>query len=88
MNLTAPDHDDVIRSLAMPTEKAIQRVMYWTQDWGDTKRLAFAKAEAYYDLWQGWNHTLADGALEWLEKLKVRSSLVQSCSVFRTAQPE
>jgi len=41
MNLTKPEKSDVALAMTMPAEKAIQRVMYWTQDWGDTKRIAF-----------------------------------------------
>ena len=52
MNLTKPELADVSLAMTMPPEKAIQRVMYWTQDWGDTKRIAFRRAELYYQLWQ------------------------------------
>ncbi len=41
MNLTKPEKADVALAMTMPAEKAIQRVMFWTQDWGDTKRIAF-----------------------------------------------
>ena len=68
-NFTVPDDDDVMRSMTMPTEQAIQRVMMWTRDWGDTKRIAFRKAEAFFECWQEHNHTLREGTVGWLENL-------------------
>ena len=63
MNLTKPELADVSLAMTMPPEKAIQRVMYWTQDWGDTKRIAFRRAELYYQLWQVCVRAGGDGCM-------------------------
>lgn len=52
MNFTVPDDESVLRAMKMPAERAIQRVMGWTTDWGDTKRIAFRKAEVFFDCWK------------------------------------
>ncbi|KAJ1472397.1 hypothetical protein T484DRAFT_1840492, partial [Baffinella frigidus] len=77
MNLTAPLESDVRMAMTMPVEKAIQRVMYWTQDWGDTKRIAFRKAELFYELWQTHNHTVPDGTVRWLQCREVSDGTVR-----------
>ena len=70
MNLTQPDDSDVRMAMTMPVEKAIQRVMYWTNDWGDTKRIAFRKAELFYELWKTHNHTVDADVVRWLAALQ------------------
>mmetsp|Transcript_31877 Transcript_31877/g.49852 ORF Transcript_31877/g.49852 Transcript_31877/m.49852 type:complete len:266 (-) Transcript_31877:661-1458(-) len=80
MNLTMPDDDDVRRAMGMPTEIAIQRVMYWTNDWGDTKRIAFRKAELFFENFQGYNHTVEPETRQWLQQLKKSSIPICICS--------
>lgn len=85
MNLTKPENSDVALAMTMPAEKAIQRVMYWTQDWGDTKRIAFRRAELYYQLWQDWDHSLLQETKDWLEALYRASIPVCLCSEMDSA---
>lgn len=80
MNLTMPDDDDVRMAMGMPAEKAIQRVMCWTQDWGETKRIAFRKAELFYETFQEYNHSIAPSTHAWLLRLNASSIPVCLCS--------
>ena len=45
-NLRVPDDDEVMRSVGMRPERAIQQTFMWTDDWGQTQQLAFAHFEA------------------------------------------
>mmetsp|Transcript_62124 Transcript_62124/g.91064 ORF Transcript_62124/g.91064 Transcript_62124/m.91064 type:complete len:475 (-) Transcript_62124:434-1858(-) len=85
MNLTKPELTDVALAMTMPAEKAIQRVMYWTQDWGDTKRIAFRRAELYYQLWQDYDHVMLQETKDWLESLYKASIPVCVCSEMDSA---
>ncbi|EKX36564.1 hypothetical protein GUITHDRAFT_165694 [Guillardia theta CCMP2712] len=80
MNLRIPEENDVKMAMTMPAEKAIQRVMYWTQDWGDTKRIAFRKAELFFECWQQYDHACLEETKEWLEKLYKASIPICVCS--------
>lgn len=68
-NLPPPDMDDILRSESMAPESAIQRVFYWTDDWGEIKRLLFRKGELYSTFQQEWAYTLSEGLDEWLAAL-------------------
>jgi len=43
--LPPPDFDDILRAESMPPALAVERVFYWTRDWGDVQRLLRAKDE-------------------------------------------
>ena len=68
-NLLIPDMDDIIRSEDMAAEAAIERVFYWTRDWGTIKRLVYRKAEIYEEMLKHYKFTLCEGIIEWLEML-------------------
>lgn len=80
MNYTKPELSDVTLAMTMPVEKAIQRVMYWTQDWGDTKRIAYRRAELYYELWRDYDHQMLQETRDWLESLYKASIPICVCS--------
>lgn len=79
-NLPEPDDFDVRRAMTMPTELAVQRVMQWTRDWGETRRLAFRKAEAMAAGWRAGNHTMREGVLEWFLRLRDAGIPICLCS--------
>lgn len=66
--LPPPDFDDILRAESMPPALAVERVFYWTRDWGEVQRLLRAKDEA---LAAAALDTLeaVPGALAWLEAL-------------------
>lgn len=68
-NLPVPDSNEVMLAMSMPAENAVQRVLGWTTDWGETKRLAARRAEVFVEAWREHDHKLREGTVEWLEKL-------------------
>jgi len=65
-DLPVPDMDDIIRAETMAPEAAIERVFYWTRDWGDIKRLLFDKLEIYEKLLASYAFRSIDGLGAWL----------------------
>ncbi len=67
--LPPPDMDDIVRAEDMVPEAAVERVFYWTRDWGEVKRLVFRKAQVYEELQNGYTFVLSPGIDGWLELL-------------------
>jgi len=68
-NLPAPDDEEVMRAAGMRPERAIQQTFRWTDDWGETQRLAFDHFEKKADVLRTHVFEPAEGALEWLSIL-------------------
>lgn len=68
--LEPPDMQDVLRAETMAAEAAVTRCFFWTDDWGEIKRLVFRKGEVYEALQAGWVYELSAGVGEWLDTLK------------------
>ena len=64
-----PDDDDVMRATGMMPERAIQNVFRWTDDWGETRRLAYEGFEAKSRLLPDWEFKPTPGAVDWLRIL-------------------
>lgn len=67
--LAPVDMDDMLRAEAMAPEAAVQRVFYWSSDWGEIKRLLFRKGEVYENLQAAWRYTISPGVDSWLSAL-------------------
>lgn len=67
--LAPPDFDDVVRAESMPPEAAVERVFYWTRDWGDIKRLVRDKCAALAALYVDAQLTPHPGLSSWLALL-------------------
>lgn len=67
--LAPVDMDDMLRAEAMAPEAAVQRVFYWSSDWGEIKRLLFRKGEVYENLQSRWRYTISPGVDSWLSAL-------------------
>jgi len=78
--LAPPDDFDVRRAMTMPAELAVQRVMHWTRDWGESRRLAFRKGEAFAEVWRTGQHTVRDGMLGWFARLRAAGIPMCLCS--------
>jgi len=65
-NLPPPDDDEVMRAIGMRPERAIQYTFRWTDDWGETQKLAFEHYEKKADVMRTLSFEPAEGALEWL----------------------
>uniref|UniRef100_A0A7S2G128 Uncharacterized protein n=1 Tax=Haptolina brevifila TaxID=156173 RepID=A0A7S2G128_9EUKA len=65
-NLPLPDDEEVMRAAGMRPERAIQQTFRWTDDWGETQRLAFDHYEMKADVLRTHAFEPAEGALEWL----------------------
>lgn len=65
-SLEPPDEDAVMRSMGMRSERAIQQIFRWTDDWGFSQRLAFEHFEAQRETFKTFEFVPAEGALEWL----------------------
>mmetsp|Transcript_12941 Transcript_12941/g.39830 ORF Transcript_12941/g.39830 Transcript_12941/m.39830 type:complete len:337 (-) Transcript_12941:1176-2186(-) len=79
--LLPPTMQDIVRAEAFVPESAVQRVFFWTNDWGRIKRLVFRKVEIYNDLFDKYDFELRSGCREWLEglaKYGMRSCLCAS----------
>lgn len=68
-NFEPPDDDDVTRATGMLPERAIQSVFRWTDDWGETRRLAYEGFEAKSKLFADWEFKPTPGAVDWLRIL-------------------
>jgi len=68
-NFEVPDDEEVMRATSMLPERAIQSVFRWTDDWGETRRLAYEGFEAKSRLFTDWEFTPTPGALDWLRIL-------------------
>jgi len=64
-----PDDEQVLRAMGVRPERAIQSIFRWTDDWGDTKRLAFERWEAHTKIFQQFDFQPAPGAINWLSVL-------------------
>lgn len=68
-NLPPPDLDDIVRAEDMPPEKAVERVFYWTRDWGEVKEIVFRQREVYEELVGDYPFRAAAGLDAWLVNL-------------------
>lgn len=68
-NLLLPDLDDMVRAEGMAPEAAVSRVFYWTEDWGEIKRLVFRKSELYEELHADFVFVKTRGLEAWLDVL-------------------
>jgi len=67
--LRLPDDDELARAIGMRPERAIQQTFRWTDDWGETQKLAFEHYHAKQSVHREMDFEAADGALEWLKLL-------------------
>merc|ERR1719373_22244 len=58
-----------MRATGMMPERAIQNVFRWTDDWGETRRLAYEGFEAKSRLLPNWEFKPTPGAVDWLRIL-------------------
>lgn len=65
-----PDDDQVMRMMGMRPELAIQKILRWTNDWGETQRLAFERWEAHTKIFRDFDIKAAPGAVNWLTILE------------------
>lgn len=68
-SLPRPDAEDVQRAMGMRAERAIQRVFWWTDDWGRTRELSFDFYELYARIFREHSFQPTDGAEQWLDVL-------------------
>lgn len=81
--LPPPEADDIVRMMhqqQMAPERAVQRVFYWTDDWGKTKRLAHRYGEAYRELLAQHRYAATHGLRRWLQTLNALSMPCCVCS--------
>ncbi|KOO21949.1 phosphorylated carbohydrates phosphatase [Chrysochromulina tobinii] len=64
-----PDDDEILRAIGMRPERAIQQTFRWTDDWGETQKLAFEHYHAKNTVLRDFDFAVADGAKEWLTLL-------------------
>lgn len=64
-----PDDDDVQRAMGMRVERAITQVFRWTDDWGQTRGIAYDFYELYARIFREHTFEAARGSKGWLELL-------------------
>lgn len=67
--LRVPDDDEISRAVGMRPERAIQQTFRWTDDWGETQKLAFEHFHAKQQVLKTLDFSPASGALDWLSLL-------------------
>lgn len=68
-SLPVPDMEDIVRAEEMAPEKAVSRVFYWTEDWGEVKRCVFRKNEVFEEMERTFRYEASPGLATWLEML-------------------
>ena len=68
--LQYPDMDDIIRAENMPAEAAVQRVFYWSRDWGEIKRYVQEQRNVIQELYEEFVFIPREGVMEWLKMLE------------------
>jgi len=68
--LPMPDDDYIMRAVGTRPERAIMQMFNWSDDWGETQKLAFEHYEAKAATFREAAFTPAEGVLDWLRLLK------------------
>jgi len=69
-DLPLPDDDDVLLAVGMRPERAIMQQFLWTDDWGQTQKLAFEHFENKAELIKNYDFAPSEGVIAWLALLK------------------
>jgi beta-phosphoglucomutase-like phosphatase (HAD superfamily) len=67
--LRLPDDEEVMRSVGIRAERAIQQIFGWSDDWGETQQLAFDHYEAKSSALKTLEFTPREGVVDWLTML-------------------
>jgi len=65
-DLPVPDDDEITRAVGVRSERAIQQIFRWTDDWGFSRQLAYEHYEAQAAVFASFEFNPVDGAVEWL----------------------
>jgi len=69
-DLPLPDDEDVLRAVGMRPERAIMQQFLWSDDWGDTQKLAFEHFENKAECLRTHAFEPSEGVIQWLTLLK------------------